>query len=283
MWKSLRKLIAAYFYEMPYDRHPLAKQRGGWGAFGAALVGAAVSSNAASSASNQANKEFAAQQGVAAEETGMAEGQLKIGQDMYSRYQQLYQPVQDQYLKELTTPVDASVQAGLAAGDVQTAAAQNQAALQRQEQSYGMNPNSGRAQALSKEGELQTSAAAAGAATSARRWAQNTNLQRMGAANNLGDNVFNQAESTNSAALSGLSGAGAIYGQQAQTYAQAAGAAGGAEGNFLGQAAYYGGNALQNYMKTPPPGNSGIGAGDNYNPTAAINAATNWSGSGASG
>ena len=108
-------------------------------------------------------------------------------QTQWDNYQTNFAPINAQVAAD-ATGIDSSgnlaVASGNAATQVQAQSDNSNAQLQRQQEAMGVNPNSGRAQALASEGALTTAAAKANAATTT---AQNLHAQgislRAGAAN----------------------------------------------------------------------------------------------------
>jgi hypothetical protein len=149
-------------------------------------------------------------------------------------------------------------EATAAAADVQKAGAAQQAALQRQQSSMGVNPNSGRAQALQSQQSLGMATATAGAMNAARKNVEQQGYARKMDAANLGRGIAsNQATSANIALNAGNSSAsnGAMGLQAAQSGSATMGqgfnsalSANQSAGNLYGQAAQLQAGASANNM-----------------------------------
>lgn len=246
----LRHILNAALTPPPrYHRMPagtvLPLREGGWVVIGAAALGAATSIYEGNKASNSANNALNANKSVEQQQLDLANEQNTRSQELFNRYMSTYVPVQNAYLKQLTTPVNANVVAGQAKADVEKAAAQQRQVTARANMGYGLDPNSGRAQEMSRENAVDTSALAAGAATSARRWAQQENLRREGIAAGMGEGLIGEAGSFSNGAAAGFGSVagndmqlGGLYAGEAN---QDMGAAGGALGTILNHF-YPGGN-----------------------------------------
>lgn len=89
---------------------------------------------------------------------------------------------------------EAERQAGLARGDVASAFASQRSEQQRQQQSYGINPNSGAAQAGAVGLDVQEAALRASAGNKARTAADALGWQKRGDVVNMGNQVFSNSQ-----------------------------------------------------------------------------------------
>jgi hypothetical protein len=245
----LRQLLNAALTPVPrftaVNGRAVPCREGGWVVIGAAALGAATSIYEGNKASNSANDALNQNKSVEQQQLDLANEQNTRSQALFNRYMQTYVPIQNAYIKQLTTPVNANVVAGQAKADVEQAAAGQRAVAKRNSMALGIDPNSGRAQEMNRESQIDTAAASAGAATSARRWAQQENLRRQGIAAGLGEGLIGEAGSFANGAAAGLGGVanndmqlGGMYAGEANTDM---GAAGGALGTILNHF-YPGGN-----------------------------------------
>lgn len=184
----------------------------GFIAIGAVTAGAGIYD--ATQASKAANASLAQQQAVENQQEAIANQQNQRASALYNRYMNTFAPAQNALIQQAETPIDANVVAGQAAGDVQQAEAKQGAELGRYDARYGINPNSGASQALRAQMGIQDTAAQAGAATGARRYAQQETFNRLKAVANMGNDLLNATGSFTGQAQRGLSDVGAFEGQQ---------------------------------------------------------------------
>lgn len=129
---------------------------------------------------------------VADKQLQTAEWVDQIARDDRQRYEDVYRPVEDEYIRQVNDYGSAAHQeeaAASAMGDVRTAAAASRASAQREMASLGINPNSGRWAGVDRAGELGTSLAVAGAANAARGQVRDTGLVLKGNVAQLGRGV----------------------------------------------------------------------------------------------
>lgn len=141
---------------------------------------------------------------IAAQQLDSASWQDGIARDDRQRYEDVYRPIEDQYIEEASNYASPERQAEAAAeasADVQTAAARARGTAQREMASMGLNPLSGRWAGVDRAGELGTALGAAGAANAARKGIRDTGLSLKGDLANLGRGVSAQALQTAAQAI----------------------------------------------------------------------------------
>lgn len=146
-----------------------------------------------------ADEQMAQNKAVSAKQLATADWQDTIARDDRKRYEDVYRPIEDQYIEEASTYASPERQAEAAASamaDVRTAAAASRQGAQREMASLGLNPLSGRWAGVDRAGELGTSLAVAGAANSARKGIRDTGLSLKADLANLGRGVSAQALTT---------------------------------------------------------------------------------------
>jgi hypothetical protein len=105
------------------------------------------------------------------------------------RYEQIYQPVEDQFVKQATTwnsPARADQNAGAAMGDVATAMEASRKNSQAQLESYGIDPSQTRYGALDLSTRIAQASSQAAAGTQSRLNTEATGLSLEGEAINIG-------------------------------------------------------------------------------------------------
>lgn len=168
--------------------------------------------------------------------TSASDQNLQNAQKDRSRYENLYQPVENQFVNEAQTynsPDQANQRAGQAEADVASAyAGQRQAALSQLE-SYGIDPSQTRYGALDLGTRISQAAAQAAAGTQSRQQTQATGLALQSEAINIGRGYPGQvAQSYATAQNTGQSGLNA-FNNQSNTY-----------GNLMGTATQWGNQSL---------------------------------------
>lgn len=127
------------------------------------------------------------EQQMAAQDENMANAR----QDR-ERYQTVFQPLQDQFVKqaqEYNTPEKQEAMAAEAQADVQRAAAMQQGINTRAMSAMGVNPNSGRFQGISRAQDTATALASAGAANAARQQVRDKGMALTADAINMGSGL----------------------------------------------------------------------------------------------
>lgn len=150
-----------------------------------------------------AEEQLGINRSIADRQLETAEWQDGIARADRERYEEVYRPVEDQFIEEASTYGSQERQDEAAAGamaDVRTAAAASRAGAMREAASLGINPNSGRWAGIDRAGELGTSLATAGAANNARRGVRDKGLSLKADIANLGRGVSSQALQTAQAA-----------------------------------------------------------------------------------
>lgn len=131
-----------------------------------------------------------------------------------ARYKDVFQPLQNEFIQEAKNygSVDRQAQAAAEAkADVTKAADAQLQTTQRQMASMGLNPNSGRFQAVSRAGSLNTALASAGAQNAARTQLRDKALALKADAINMGAGLPSQ---TAQAAGIGLNAGNSAVGNQ---------------------------------------------------------------------
>lgn len=163
----------------------------------------------------------------------------KWAQEDRARTKEVFQPLQDEFIKaakEYDTPEKQAAAAAEAAADVQKASATQQQIAGRNMASMGINPASGRFQGMSRAGDINTALASAGGQNAARQMVRDKGLALRADAINMGAGL---PSSTASAYGLGLNAGNAAVGNQ-----------GAANANFHQNAAVMGqgfGGAMQGY------------------------------------
>ena len=115
-----------------------------------------------------------------------------------ARYTGVYQPLEDEFIQEAKdyASVDRQEKAAAEAkADVMSASEQQKAITQRQMASMGINPNSGRFQAVTRAGDVNTALASAGAQNNARTMIRDKGLALKADAINMGKGLPSQSAS----------------------------------------------------------------------------------------
>lgn len=136
--------------------------------------------------------------------------------DDRKRYESVFQPIEDQFVKEATEYGSEERQAAAAAeakADVQTSAAAAKAQAQREAAALGINPNSGRFAGIQRAGEMGTALAEAGAANNARTATRDKGLALKADVVNLGRGL--PAQSAQAASVGLAAGNAAAAGNNA--------------------------------------------------------------------
>lgn len=150
-----------------------------------------------------AEEQLGINRSIADKQLETAEWQEGIARADRQRYEDVYRPVEDQFIDEASNYGSQERQdeaAAAAMADVRTAAATSRAGAMREAASLGINPNSGRWAGIDRAGELGTSLAAAGAANNARTMVRDKGLSLKADIANLGRGVSSQALQTAQAA-----------------------------------------------------------------------------------
>lgn len=149
---------------------------------------------------------------------GLATDQLDRSRKDRERYEQVFKPIEDEFVEEAANYASPERQAQAAAeakADVQSAAAVSKQTAQREAEAYGINPASGRHAGIRRAGELGTALATAGAANTARTQVRDKGLALKADAINLGRGLPSQSAQAASLGLGAGSGAvGLVQGNQ---------------------------------------------------------------------
>lgn len=117
------------------------------------------------------------------------EAESKAGADSRARYESVFQPMEDQLVREATdyaSPARMEFEAGRAQADVAQAFESQRKASLASLESYGVDPSMARAGALDKAARTIQAATAAGAANAARLQTENVGRALRGEAINVG-------------------------------------------------------------------------------------------------
>lgn len=180
---------------------------------------------------------------VTKQQLGLATDQANWARSDRARYENTFQPIENDYIAKATNYGSEAQQAEAAAqatGDVQAAAAAQRAITARQQASLGVSPVSGRFAGVQAAQDNATALAAAGAANTARQAVRDKGLALTADAVNLGRGLPSQAGAAAGSAVA--SGAQALSGNQA-TNVQALQAPGIVSQGYQGQMAGYAGQA----------------------------------------
>ena len=164
---------------------------------------------------DKAEKEAKAQQnqanGYSDASLALQKEQMEIAKKRQEDYDKTYGPIEKGYLSLVTQGVKPDIEGVTTQtiGDVNTQFANSEAARLRQLQRSGVNPNSGRADALGRQLSLSRGLALAGGINNSRQQeidrASNLTYARYSDANQVGINKLNNAQSNVSSAATSLS------------------------------------------------------------------------------
>lgn len=190
-----------------------------------------------------ADRQQAIADDVADRQLAMSDKQLEIaGQqqqwavDDRDRYENVFRPVEDEFIQEATDYASPERQAQMAAeakADVQRSADIAREQTQRQMASMGVDPRSGRFAGVDRAAELETALAAAGAQNTARTQVRDKGLALKADVANMGRGLPAQSAQAASLGLGATQGAGGLAGA-------AVGTAGAGVGSLQGVGAGYG-------------------------------------------
>ncbi len=182
-----------------------------------------------------------------------------LAQNLLGRYENVFEPLMNQYIQQAGTYNSEARQRFNMGAAESTAAQADQAAqneAERQLQSYGANPNSGRYQDRLLTSRMQDAAARAGAGTQASVNTAATGRQMLQQAAQMGQNIPGMTVNALQSAMTGVTGAeNAILGQQ-NTGA-----------NLMNTVPNFG-NAAANAIKLPPVGQQSTSAQQSQNKSA---------------
>lgn len=153
---------------------------------------------------------------VTQQQLGLATDQGNWARSDRARYENTFQPIENDYIDKATNYASDSRQAEAAAearGDVQTAAANARAITARQNASMGVTPGSGRWTGIQTAQDNATALAEAGAANTARQAIRDKGLALTADVVNMGRGLPSQAGAAAGSAVA--SGASALSGSQA--------------------------------------------------------------------
>lgn len=170
----------------------------------------ALGNNQYNWAMNQFNNGMGVTQGNINQYMQLAGQGAGLAQDLLSRYENTFQPLMDQYIQQAGDYASSDRQkfmAGQAESTVGQADEQARNESERQLQSFGINPNSGRYQDLMLTSRIQDAAARAGAGTQASLNTANTGRQMLQTAAQMGQNVPGMTVNALQSAYTGVTGA----------------------------------------------------------------------------
>lgn len=157
---------------------------------------------------------------VTEQQLGLATDQASWARQDRQRYEDVYQPIENDFIDKATNYATDERQAQAAAearGDVQVAAANARATTERNNAAMGIDPTSGRAQGVQASTDMAVTLAEAGAANTARQAVRDKGLALQADVVNLGKGLPASAAAgaSGSVAASGtaLSGTQATNGQ----------------------------------------------------------------------
>lgn len=187
----------------------------------------------------------------------------RLSGQLFDDYGSYGLPAMEKYLSAAETPIDQQKAANQAVGAIDEQEPAAKAAMQRSDASYGLNPNSGRAQSERSTFNLNTAIDKAGAATAARRQAVQQTLQNLQGAASAGNSLLSGSESFAGMTPSGFNGAASTEGNIANQEGQMA--AGGGQLLGYGLSGYMNSNNYQytGASSTPTVNNGNAG----YTPT----------------
>jgi len=157
---------------------------------------------------------------VTEQQIALGEEQAGYARADRQRYETVFRPVEDQFIKKATEYDSPERQAQMAAearADVTSSAAQQREAGQREAASMGLNPNSGRFGGLTRSQDLGTALAAAGAQNTARERVRATGLALTADVANMGRGLPAQASQAAALGLQGMTAGAGTAGAAAQT------------------------------------------------------------------
>ena len=178
---------------------------------GSAVVGAVASSNAADAQQSAAQTAADAQTSAADKQYGIANRQQDLAEQQYQDYKDTYQPLEHQLVNDAQTAdsnANQQIAADRASSDVIQAYDTARANQKRQLTSFGVNPNSGRADALDARMNVDEAAAQAGAQNNARQQVKNLAYAKKIDAASIGKGLPAAASSGLATAASTTSAAG---------------------------------------------------------------------------
>jgi len=152
------------------------------------------------------------------------------GREDRARTKQVFQPVEDSFVKtaqEYDTPEKQAAAAAAAKADVQANAAQQQQTSVRQMASMGINPNSGRFAGISRAQDTNVALAGAGAQNTARQIVRDKGLALKADAVNMGKGLasstaaaYGLGTNAGNSAVANNASANASFNQNGQVMAQ---------------------------------------------------------------
>ncbi len=178
----------------------------GWIEAGAAVLGAANSMGVFGGGGSGSQGDASS---IAQEQVNLANTEQQQATGLYNQYENTYVPLQNQLITQVqaaNTANSPNAAANRAMADVQASSANENAQLTRQLGSYGINPASGQWQNALRLNALGTAGQVAGAANSARQFAINENLARLGTIANMGNGLIGESQSGAGLGLQGLNG-----------------------------------------------------------------------------
>lgn len=149
--------------------------------------------------------------------------QMKQAKEYYDYWKGTMKPVEERLVKEaqeFNTEDYRRQLASKAAADVAASSANQRAQTERQMESMGVNPNSGRFQGLGKASALQEAALRAKAMTGARQYSRKEGAQKLYRAAALGRGLPSQSTAAYGGASTAAATGGALASQPGQQYAQ---------------------------------------------------------------
>jgi hypothetical protein len=180
---------------------------------------------------------------IAGQQIAAGEKQFEWATADRERYENKFQPLEDDFIKEASGYASQERQDAAAAearGDVLAASEMQRAATERDAASMGVKPNSGRFAGVSRAGELATALGAAGAENNARQITRDKGLALKADVANMGRGLPAQSAQASAVGLNAGGSAAGLYGAANQQYIASTGIMGqgfkGAMSGYAGQA-----------------------------------------------
>lgn len=188
---------------------PVQTPQSQWGLQLSQLL-SAIGNNQYNWAMNQFNNGMGVTQGNIQQYMDLAGKGAGLAQNLLSRYENVFEPLMNQYIQQAGDYASENRQrfmAGQAESTVSQADTQARNESERQLQSFGINPNSGRYQDLMLTSRIQDAAARAGAGTQASLNTADRGRQMLQTAAQMGQNVPGMTVNALQSAYTGITGA----------------------------------------------------------------------------
>lgn len=225
-----------------------------------AVAAAAVAAGGAIYSANKASHSADHAESIEQQKQDLANRDDQRSGQLFDRYMSLYGPAQKKVLRTAEKGLfNPKQEAARAVAGVERSAEQNAQVRERNATRLGVNPNSGRFQALAHDDAINTAAAEAGAANNARRSAVLNNFNVLNQASQEGNALIGQSSQYAGMAGAGLADVGDYYGRQADAYNRASAGYGAVAGAGLADLGDYFRNQQQ---PQKPPAQTDLISGD---------------------